>query len=80
MVCFSQWSNWRPFPVRLEGQLLVPTISACLQMEADNPKNYFSLNSSEQRWVWILPPSHVRETSQNKLRLNLTKDNQKVLS
>lgn len=70
--------------MRLEGQLLVPTISGCLQMEADNPKKLFlsvllMSRLYEQRRVWILPSSHVRGTSQNKLRLNLAKENQ-VLS
>lgn len=81
-------SNWSAFlsgltgdpsQLDLRGNCLYPQFLGVCKWRQRTRKTIF-LSSSEQRRVWILPPSHVRETSQNKLRLNLTKEKQKVLS
>lgn len=87
----SSWSAFLsgltgdPSQLDLRGNCLYPQFLGVCKWTQTTRKTIFlsALLMSrlyEQRWVWTLPSSHARGTSQNKLRLNLAKENQKVLS
>lgn len=87
----SSWSAFLsglsgdPSQLDLRGNCLYPQFLGVCKWRQTTRKTIFlsALLMSrlyEQRWVWTLPSSHARGTSQNKLRLNLAKENQKVLS
>lgn len=87
----SSWSAFLsgltgdPSQLDLRGNCLYPQFLGVCKWRQTTQKTIFlsvllMSRLNEQRRVWILPSSHMRGTSQNKLRLNLAKENQKVLS